>query len=149
MKMRKLSKKIIHVPSFEKGIHTYEGLPLYENDVLDVLGIEIIDEIRLQLAEILELRKKLFGTSQDHFGLAEKQYFFDLQKSIIIEVEHVMAGMEQHKFMIHPEEFYKNKGEDYFIQLGKKMYEDFTQKSKLSLIRSGKSVYARINENKK
>lgn len=150
MKIRKLSKKIIHVPSFESGIHTYDGQPLYEQEVLDILGIEIIDEIRLQLAEILELRKKLFGISQDQFGLAEKQYFFDLQKSVVIEVEHVMAGMKPSRFMLHPQidEYYKNKNEDYFIQLGKKMYEDLSQKGKLHLIRTGKSFYSELNENK-
>lgn len=81
------SERFVYKRNNEKGIHLFEGQPCPSREVFKSIGEAGILHIHRTMKEMLEIRKKMFGSGRAEFyGFSSNQSFFDMETRTIIEL---------------------------------------------------------------
>ncbi|MGY0408831.1 MAG: hypothetical protein ACWIPJ_10850 [Polaribacter sp.] len=91
MKIKSLSDRLQYIPNRRNGLSEFSGTPLATPEVYDLIKPDGINFISQKLKELIELRKELFGTSEDkYYGMYQIQLFYDLKNHIPIRIQEIL-----------------------------------------------------------
>ncbi len=86
MRINTLKDRFHYVPNRLGGSSLFSGKPTISSDLQELLEKEDIAYIQKILSDIIEMRKRLFGTLHpEYYGLFEVQRIVDLKKKLIIK----------------------------------------------------------------
>ena len=73
---------LIYCPNQLKGKHLFDGTPCPTKEVHELIGEDGVELIHQSMAEMLELRKKMFGIKFiDWYGFHDRQLFAELDSN--------------------------------------------------------------------
>lgn len=120
--------KLVYQPNLLRGPCTFEVDPQPTDEVLDIIGQEGVEQMHELLAEMLEVRKRMFGTlsfagNDDpmKYGFAMSQKFVDLDSKYIFQLyQKVVNGVPYdtestwNPYYDHPTDFDHHKWGKWF-----------------------------------
>ena len=81
------SERLVYRRDNEKGIHGFDGTPCPTKEVYESIGEVGIAHIQKMMREMIEIRKKMFGSGNaKYFGFSPDQSFFDMENRTIIQL---------------------------------------------------------------
>ncbi|WP_075340709.1 hypothetical protein [Tenacibaculum agarivorans] len=73
-----------YLPTYKKGEHLYDGIPIASISAFEILKDDGIKEIDTLMKEMLAWRKQMFGTlAPDHYGFHFMQLIADTKTKVI------------------------------------------------------------------
>ena len=115
MNIQNLESRIIYAPTKAEGYNSFDGVPIPDQEILDIIGEEGVHFIDNRLKKYIDMRKELHGDEElQYYGMHYYQRFFDLKERIAIKV---MSEINR----------YEN-GDDYVIEVDKEVDISFFEK---------------------
>jgi len=91
MKVKTIEDRFIYCPDRRLGEALFQGEYRCDENLAKIVGEEGIEYIKNKIQDIIKNKKEMFGEQDiSHYGLTERQRFYDLQNRIMIDMRDAM-----------------------------------------------------------